>query len=143
MTNIDITIWNSREIVFYDGDCVLCNRWVVFLLRHHTKELYFVSLQSTIGVSFLQDKHIHVQPMNTLYFYTNGIIYSHSTAVLKIFAQLNPFTSICSSILLWIPKNWRDKIYSFVAKRRYLLIKNKSHCITLSASQKQWVYLNE
>ena len=51
-----MTSKSSLAIVFYDGDCGLCNRFVLFLLkRDHRKVFRFAPLNGKMARQWLED----------------------------------------------------------------------------------------
>ena len=57
-----------------------------------------------------------------------GIIYTKSTAVLKIAKYLNNGLALLY-LLIIIPKYFRDSIYNFIAKNRYRWFGKKDKCM--------------
>lgn len=103
--------------MFYDGDCVLCSKTVIFLLKVDQKQrLKFAPLGGITSQSLL----INQAPSSeaTVVYYKEGELFYRSTAVLKIAQQL-PFPWPLFSIFLLIPSFIRDYIYSVIGKNRY------------------------
>lgn len=124
----DLTIL-PQPIVFFDGECNLCNRTVQFLLRHNPSgDLSFASLQSELGSGVLKMAGYKSLSMDTLLFVKGNNIYDFSTAAIKISAHLS-FPFRLSGVLILIPKTVRDFIYKIIAKHRYVLFENKTCCI--------------
>ena len=105
-------------IVFYDGDCGLCNRSVQFVLNHEkSSKVYFSAIQSDFAQQFFVEKQFAEPDLTTFYFYKEGILYSKSTAALKLTRFLKfPYSML--QLFLVVPTFMRDFVYSFVAKRR-------------------------
>jgi predicted DCC family thiol-disulfide oxidoreductase YuxK len=58
-------------ILFYDGDCGLCNSSVQFVLKHRKHNaIYFATLQSDLAKQTLNKKGIEIK-LDTLYFLKN------------------------------------------------------------------------
>ena len=121
-----------NQIVFYDGECMLCNSFIQFLLKKQIPNLYFSELQSQYAAKLLALHNISFQNLNTIYYHHSGKIYSHSTAVLKLISTINTNYKILGNILLLIPRFLRDFFYKVVAKNRHRFFKNKS-CIIPTA----------
>ena len=110
-------LFHHQPIVFFDGQCNLCNSSVQFIIRHnHRKNFNFESLQSQTG------KKIKAMAGNiktdSLLLLQDNVIYDHSTAALKIAAQLD-FPWHLLRIFVLIPTPVRDCIYRFIARNRY------------------------
>lgn len=126
---------NQKRIVFYDGECGLCSRSIQIILKNHTKDFYFISLQSSLAEEIM-DQHHNTINMNTLYLLEEGKLYDKSTAALRIFRNLKfPFNFI-SPLRFIIPKLLRDKVYLLVAKRRFDFY--PSACIIPSEKEKEF-----
>lgn len=102
-------------IIFYDGDCGLCNRVIQFILKNERGEkLLFCSLQSEFGTEFLKRKGYDAKRLNTLYFYNGSKVFKKSSAVIQIIPFLKKPWSIC--LIFWItPWFIRDLLYDLVA----------------------------
>lgn len=124
-------ISKEQNIVFFDGVCNMCNGLVTYLMKKDQNHLlYYSSLQSEYAKDLLKKYNVEYDEdnMQTIYFFNEGKLYSHSTAILKIIAVLNPFYSGMSKFLLIINKTLRDKIYGFVSKNRYKFFGKKNTC---------------
>lgn len=118
----------QKGIVFFDDDCLLCNKTVLFLLkRDKYKTLQF----APIGGSTFKSLNLETisSNKNSVIFLTNGRTYLRSTAVLKILYQL-PFPWKLVTIFSIVPSSIRDFFYRLVAKNRNMLFGKNNICIT-------------
>ena len=118
----------QKGIVFFDDDCLLCNKTVLFLLKRDTnKVLQF----APIGGSTFKSLNLETisSNKNSVIFLTNGKTYLRSTAVLKILYQL-PFPWKLATIFSIVPSSIRDFFYRLVAKNRNKLFGKNNICIT-------------
>jgi len=104
-------------IVYFDGVCGLCDRFVNYLLRKDARRnrLRFTPLQgSTASVLKLTDE----EKMESIVFEANGKIYRRSNAAIRILTSLGGAWS-----LLWLtmifPRFLRDFVYNIIATNRY------------------------
>jgi len=112
-------------IIFYDGDCGLCNRLIQFILKNERNEkLHFCSLQSEFGTEFLRRKGFDAKRLNTLYFYTGGKVFKKSGAALQIIPFLKKPWSICWTFWI-IPWFLRDLLYNLTSRLRKCFFKNQ------------------
>lgn len=119
---------NAKKIIFFDGVCNLCNSTVQFLIKHNkSNTLHFASLQSDLGQKFLKENCLKIENFETIYYLKNKKIYSHSSAILEIFKELNGFYPYLS-ILKIVPKFIRDAVYCMVSKNRYRWFGKKESC---------------
>lgn len=108
----------QKKIVFYDGDCGLCNRSMTFILTHERDaELCFASLQSDFTKQ-LFDKYQWKQPdLDTFYLFHNGNLLDRSDAALEVAKHLRtPYSWL--RIFRFVPKSWRDATYNLIAANR-------------------------
>jgi len=120
------SIEKQEKIVFFDGECILCNRSVDFLLKADKKKyLHFASLQS----GYL--KNLTFQGILTeddsIVFYDEGRLYTLSTAVLKIAAYL-PVPYKLLVIFKLMPRPWRDSMYRYIARHRFRWFGKRINC---------------
>lgn len=109
---------NQKEIVFYDGACGLCNKYVQFILKNRKRTFYFAPLQSKLAEKLLESHHISIN-MDTLYYLENDKVYDKSTAALKIAKGLRFPYNLFSIVRIIVPKFLRDAVYRQVSQRRF------------------------
>ena len=112
------------SIVFYDGDCGLCNFVVQFILKHEREEkLMFCSLQSEFAIEFLNEKGYDAILLNTLYFFNGSQIFRKSSAALQIvrFLKLKWWFFLIFWIVPWFI---RDIFYDIIANIRKKIVPN-------------------
>ena len=110
------------SIVFYDGDCGLCNFVVQFILKNEREEkLMFCSLHSEFAIEFLKRKGHDATLLNTLYFFDGSKIYRKSSAALQIIKFLkSPWQGF---LIFWIvPWFIRDIFYDIIASIRKKIV---------------------
>lgn len=130
ITNLPKGIEKKQPIVLFDGECTLCSSSVKFLLRHNNSgNLKFASLQSGAGTEIVKLNGNTVKKAETVLLLQDNILFSHSTAALKITAHLS-FPWYLLRILFIVPRFFRDAIYQFIAKNRYNWFGRKSFCRT-------------
>lgn len=123
--------WSNKHIVFFDGDCGVCNFWVQWILERDQKDQFmFASLQSDFGQKFLSDRELNTKVFNTMYLWRPGkYYYEKSKAVLQIANLLGGIYKI-SQIGRLIPKFLSDSIYDIVSKNRMKLANQKCYLPT-------------
>lgn len=105
-------------IVFYDGDCGLCNRSVQFVLKHEKSNVIrFSPLQSQFSKRFFEEHQFQTPDYTTFYFYTNNQLYQKSRAAFKIIPALKWYWQPLRLLALF-PSFITDGVYNFIAKRR-------------------------
>jgi predicted DCC family thiol-disulfide oxidoreductase YuxK len=116
-------LYNNQPILFYDGDCPLCNRVVSFILNNEKSPIIFFSAQQDAPTQIWLATHPDfLINEDTVYYYDGKSFYKKSTAVLRLIPSLKFYWSFL--YLGWfIPKFIRDWIYDGVAKRRKKLFR--------------------
>jgi predicted DCC family thiol-disulfide oxidoreductase YuxK len=114
---------SKHPVLFYDGDCPLCNRVVTFILSHEKdSKILFSALDTAAANEFLSKQPSYKREEDTVYFFDGNQLYSKSAAVLKLLPFLKGYLLMLR--LGWLfPKGFRDKIYDEVAKRRKRIFK--------------------
>jgi predicted DCC family thiol-disulfide oxidoreductase YuxK len=106
------------EIIYFDGDCNLCGRFVDFLLeRDHKQILRFSPLQGQTAMARLPSSYR--ERLGTVVFECDGKFYVRSTAAIKIVGMLGGVYALVNLFRL-IPRPLRDAAYRIIAKKRYL-----------------------
>ncbi|HTA63379.1 MAG TPA: DUF393 domain-containing protein [Bacteroidia bacterium] len=115
----------GKNILFYDGDCALCNKAVQFVINHEKNSdnpLLFCSLQSAYAKQALGKHAYDFNNLSTLVLMINDGVYYKSDAALgltKFFKK--PYSLLI--VLKLVPKFIRDYVYVLVAKNRKRLFK--------------------
>lgn len=119
-------IWEQKHIVFFDGECGVCNFWVQWILERDRKDQFmFASLQSDFGQNFLSERGLETKQFNTLYLWKPHQYYLiKSKAVLKIANLLGGIYNL-SVIGKLMPTFISDKIYNKISENRMKLSAQK------------------
>lgn len=129
--------WNN--IVFFDGECGLCNGVVDVLIRADKhKRLHFSSLQSPFAELFLSKRDVSIK-MDTIYFYRQEEMYSRSEAVKQILFALGGVWHLLGKIISVLPSFISDYIYNMIAKNRFRLLGKTSCRIPSPEERKQFL----
>nr|WP_320021495.1 DCC1-like thiol-disulfide oxidoreductase family protein [uncultured Draconibacterium sp.] len=117
----------QQSIILFDGVCNLCNSAVDFILnKAQNKDFKLISLQSNEGQQLLKEFELPLE-INTVVLIQNNQTYSESEAILEICKHLKaPWSWLAAFKIL--PKNWRDKLYRFVANNRYKWFGKRTSC---------------
>ena len=116
-----------RPIVFFDGVCVMCNRFVDLMIRLDPKaRLMLAPLQGETARQYLPPL-----PQNhrewTIYFLDDIGLCDRSEAFIRICWRLKNWVSIFSIIKL-IPTPIRDAVYNLIARNRYQVFGKLEQC---------------
>lgn len=117
----------TKQIVFFDGVCNLCNGAVNWLIDHDSRnQLHFAPLQ---GESFhlLKNSKTLSDDLSTIVFWSEGRFFTHSEAVLRVCAALGGIWRL-ARVGLIIPAFLRDILYRFIARNRYRWFGKRDAC---------------
>lgn len=116
-------------IVVFDAQCLLCSRWVKFLLKRDRRALLrFASIQGRAGRTLLAQAGLRPDGLQTLLLVDGHRSWQHTGAILRVLHVLGwPWRA---AWLVWpIPAPLRDAIYRLVARNRYSLFGRSEVCL--------------
>lgn len=116
-------------IVVFDAQCLLCNGWVKFLLRHDRKGLFrFASIQGATGQRLLASEGLKVDGLQTLLLVDGPRTWQHTAAIFRVLHALGwPWRL---AWLAWlVPAALRDPAYRWAARNRYRVFGRAPACL--------------
>lgn len=125
----------NKTILFYDGECALCNFWVQFCMERDRKQvLFFAPLQGDTAANLL--------PIETRTNLDSVVLWTEEAPQLKSKAVLTALRKIGYSpdVLLLarlFPTSFWDRLYDLVAKNRYRWFGKNTICPMPSDQQRQ------
>jgi predicted DCC family thiol-disulfide oxidoreductase YuxK len=120
----------NKKIIFFDGDCGLCNRFIQFILKNEkSSNLFFSHLLSNFSSDFFLEKINKLPELTTFYFWDGKKLYSKSNGIFKLIYELKFYWKF-ALIFKLIPNFIRDKIYDYVAKNRSKI--SSKYCLSES-----------
>lgn len=116
-------------IVVFDAQCLLCNGWVKFLLRHDQRGVFrFAAIQGRTGQALLQQAGLQVEGLQTLLLVDGPTHWQHTAAILRILHHLGwPWRAAWLGWL--VPAVLRDPLYRWVARHRYRIFGRTETCM--------------
>jgi predicted DCC family thiol-disulfide oxidoreductase YuxK len=128
----------ASPVVVYDGVCLLCSRWVRFLLeRDRTGRYRFASMQSASGRQLLQTHGLDPDSPFSMLLVEAGRGYTDTTAIARVLRGLPARRwRWLSAIMLAVPQGIRDAAYRFVARHRYKLFGRSEQCFVPTPEQR-------
>ncbi|MBM7662388.1 putative DCC family thiol-disulfide oxidoreductase YuxK [Bacillus mesophilus] len=119
----------KNAVVYFDGECNLCNGAIQFLIRQDSSEkLLFASLQSKAGQQLLLSQQLEAEHFESMIFSKGRKIYFKSDAALAICGELGGTFNILRLFYI-IPRPIRDYMYSVIAKNRYKWFGKRDQCM--------------
>ena len=123
---------DTHPIILFDGICNLCNSAVNFIIKRNKKsQIQFAALQTNSGKQLLEQFNLPTQSINSLILIEKGIVYTQSTAVLKICKHLNGLWPLLYGLII-VPKFIRNGIYQLIATNRYQRFGKQEKCMVPS-----------
>jgi predicted DCC family thiol-disulfide oxidoreductase YuxK len=119
---------DAHAILYYDGECGLCDRFVQFVLKHDPSERFqFATLQSPAGREQLARLKLPEVDLQTMVMVEGDRTYTRSTAALRICRLLAAPWPLLHAFMV-VPRPLRDGAYSFIAARRKLWFRPPDEC---------------
>ena len=117
------------NLVLFDGVCNLCHASVQFMLRHDRRERFrFASIQSETGRKLLQAHKFDPDAASSFVLLTGGRVLLRSEAALEIARQFGGAWRLLG-VFRFVPRSWRDGVYSRVARNRYRWFGRRESCL--------------
>jgi predicted DCC family thiol-disulfide oxidoreductase YuxK len=109
----------DAPILVFDGVCLLCSRWVRFILRHDRAARYrFASMQSATGQALLRRHGLDPADPNSLLLVEGDRAATDSDAILRVLTGFGGFFSAWAALRA-VPRALRDPAYRWLARNRY------------------------
>ena len=132
----------EKLVVFYDATCPFCIRWIKFLLdRDGNDALRFAALQSEWAHAFLREKGLKHPGMGSILVWDGKALLSESSATMTIARALPGIWQVGAHLDIF-PKSWRDKVYTFIAQRRYSWFGKRDECWEPDKADR-WKFLDQ
>jgi predicted DCC family thiol-disulfide oxidoreductase YuxK len=130
----------AYPLIFYDGVCGLCNRFVRFVLRHDRRAIFrFASLQSPLAARILAAHTVNPGMLDALFVVrdfepeksenlSQTALLSRSDAVLFVLHKLGGVCRAAAAGLRFVPRFVLDWGYRQVAGHRYRIFGRYEVC---------------
>ena len=126
----------EKPILFFDGVCGLCNRFVDFSLDHdRAGRVLFAPLQGSTAEGLLPKED--TANVDTVVFHEEGRLYRRSSAIVMLLSRIGGGWKVLSWLLWVVPKPLRDLGYRLVARYRYRIFGQKDTCRLPSAEEQE------
>lgn len=129
---------STASIIVFDGVCLLCSRWVRFLLKHDREARYhFAAMQSNSGRTLLLAHGLDPDSPLSFLLVEDGSGYTDSDAIARILHGLDRRRwRWLSHAMLLVPRWLRDPSYRFVARHRYRIFGQSRSCFLPTPEQR-------
>jgi predicted DCC family thiol-disulfide oxidoreductase YuxK len=119
----------NKNIILFDGECILCNGFVQWLLKKDKKDIFrFVALQSNKGKTFISNFKLPDDLSTVLLIRGDGKIFSYSDVIIEAGMLLGGFYSVLIFLKI-IPRSIRNLVYNWIAKNRYKWFGKRDTCM--------------
>ena len=115
------------NIILFDDVCNLCNKTVLFLIKHDKKNnLHFAAQQSSAGSKIMQQYFV-LNDSKSVILIKDEKVYYKSDAIIEISKLLVGWPRLFRMIFIF-PTSFRNWFYDIIANNRYQLFGKKEHC---------------
>tara|TARA_B100000530_G_scaffold331310_1_gene275851 strand:+ start:905 stop:1306 length:402 start_codon:yes stop_codon:yes gene_type:complete len=127
----------NNEVIIYDGICVLCNKYIKWVLDKDKENLFLISnLQS----KFTEEKFPELRKIDSVaVIKKNGEIIQKSKAVNHILKSINRLI-LLRTILNILPLSISNFFYDIVAKSRYKVFGKYESCPIIKVEKNKILY---
>lgn len=124
---------NTGEVIlFFDGICGICNRFVRFVLKHdQSQNIKFAPLQGQTALRLLAPELRENMP--SLVLVEGDVQLTHSDAALRLLCYFGGAWRALG-LLRYIPRPLRDGCYNAIARMRYRIFGKVAYCAVSSAA---------
>jgi predicted DCC family thiol-disulfide oxidoreductase YuxK len=120
----------SDSILVFDGVCVLCSRWVEFVLRHDRHALYkFAAMQTPTGRKILVDHGIDPDDPVSFLLLERGRGYTDTDGIVRVLRSFGGAWRGLAALIRIVPGFLRDPLYRWLARNRYRLFGRHDSCM--------------
>jgi predicted DCC family thiol-disulfide oxidoreductase YuxK len=118
------------SVIVFDGVCVLCSRWVGFVLRHDRQARYrLAAMQTTVGRALLQQNGIDADDPATFLVIDKAQALTDSDAIMHVLKGFSWPWRIVAGVLRIVPRSVRNALYRAIARNRYRLFGKRESCL--------------
>ncbi|MDC8015808.1 thiol-disulfide oxidoreductase DCC family protein [Tahibacter soli] len=121
-------------VIVFDGVCLLCSRWVGFVLRHdRTARIRFAAMQSASGRALLARHGLDADDPLSFLYVADGRSWQDSDAILRVLTGFGGAWRLAGAARV-IPRALRDAGYRLIARNRYRWFGRRDVCLVPDAA---------
>jgi len=119
----------ARDVIVFDGVCVLCSGFFRFVLRYdRTKRFSFATAQSPLGQALYQALDLPTDDFETNLVIVDGVVHQRLSAFCVTMRVLGwPWRAL--TVLGWLPESAQDWLYLRIARNRYGVFGRRETCL--------------
>lgn len=118
----------KRDILLFDGFCVLCSFFVRQVIHHYGSSLELVPMQSAQGLTILREFGIPDKMPGEVIFIKNSLLYKGAEAIVQMALNGNGIWLFAGRVGHTLP-GWLTRwIYRLIASNRYRWFGRRQTC---------------
>ncbi len=119
----------AASVIVFDGVCMLCSRWVDFVLRRDPHGRYkFAAMQTASGRALLIEHGIDPDDPLSFLLLEDRKGYTDTDAIVRILRSLGPGWKFIALLVSIVPRFVRDPLYRWLARNRYRMFGRRAAC---------------
>ena len=119
----------ADSTIVFDGVCVLCSRWVDFVLRRDLLGRYrFAAMQTASGRELLIQHGIDPDDPLSFLLLEDKKGYTDTDAIVRILRSFGPGWKFIALLVSSVPRFVRDPLYRWIARNRYRMFGRRAAC---------------
>lgn len=131
-----VRLSQDRPILYYDGQCLLCDGFVNFLIKNDKKKQFlFCALQHQSSTE-VRKKLNMTNEIKTVALLYRGKLYTESDVSFQIIKIIGGAWVLLLPLII-VPKSIRNQVYRWVAENRYKWFGKSDQCIIPDQSIKE------
>lgn len=120
---------DTAPVIVFDSVCILCSRWVDFILRHDRENRFrLAAMQGHHGSGLLHAHGLSPDDPASLLLVQDGRGYTDTDAIIRVLQGLGGRWKLVSGMMRLVPRFLRDPAYRWVAAHRYRLFGRRDQC---------------
>ncbi len=120
----------AHRLVVFDGVCHLCSRSVQFIIERDSESKFrFAPVQSKAGREQLERYAMDPDDVRSFVLIKDDRPFVKSDAAIEIAKELDGGWKLLVLVRA-VPRPLRDRVYDFIAERRYILFGKRDRCMT-------------
>jgi predicted DCC family thiol-disulfide oxidoreductase YuxK len=119
----------ADSVIVFDGVCMLCSRWVDFVLRRDLYGRYkFAAMQTASGRALLIEHGIDPDDPLSFLLLEDKKGYTDTDAIVRILRSFGPGWKFIAVLVSIVPRFVRDPLYRWIARSRYRMFGRRAAC---------------
>ncbi len=119
----------GRDLIVFDGECVLCSGFFRFIVKHDRAERFsFAIAQVPLGQELYAALDLPTDDFETNLIIVDGIIYRKGPAFAAAMSALGwPWRAL--GVLRYVPRVISEPVYNRIARNRYRIFGRHDTCL--------------